>query len=152
MAYWRQNEGNIEPRNGTAPCRNSYPRSAPVYAPAALPEGMVNPGSTNPSSGFRANPIYLTTYPTFGDHDGLSGRLMAVAQADTYDTSQNPWPACGVWDQPGAGIAASELIRLAPTTSAHMGLAQATGAGPTMVFQAPPVFSYQSKPIYAVGL
>ncbi len=152
MSYWKQNARNIPPRNGTAPCKNEYPRSAPVYDAARIPESMTNAGTTNPSDGFRARAMAsLPRRPVFGHHDGL-GRLMAVAQADTYDSSRNPWPANGVWDQPGAAIAASELVRLQPTTSAHPGLAMATGAGPTMLFVTPPVFTVQTKPIYAVGL
>jgi hypothetical protein len=58
----------------------------------------------------------------------------------------------GTWEEPGGPIAASQLVRLAPTTSAHHGLAQATGAGPAMIFTAPPVFTVQTTPIYALGL
>lgn len=37
-------------------------------------------------------------------------------------------------------------------TSAHLGYTNPTGPNPNMVFFAPPVFGYQTKPIYAVGL
>lgn len=140
------------PRNGTAPCRNAYPRSAPIYEPNMNPESMENPGSTIPSDGFSARPNYVGVDVSFGDHDALGGALMRVAQADTYDSSRNPWPAAGTYEEPGAAIAVLQMIRLAPTTSAHPGLSSATGAGPTMLFVAPPVFSVQTTPIYATGL
>lgn len=140
------------PRNGTAPCRNAYPRSAPIYQPNMNPESMENPGSTIPSDGFSARPNYVVVDVSFGDHDALGGALMRVAQADTYDTHMNPWPAAGTYEEPGAAVAVLQMMRLAPTTSAHPGLSSATGAGPTMLFVAPPVFSVQTTPIYATGL
>ena len=140
------------PRNGTAPCRNAYPRSAPVYQPSMIPGSMENPGSTLPSDGFSARPNLLLVDVSFGDHDALGGQLMRVAQSDMYDSSQNPWPATGSYEEPGAAIAVLDMVRLAPTTSAHPGLQNATGAGPTMLFVAPPVFSIQTRPIFATGL
>lgn len=44
------------------------------------------------------------------------------------------------------------IMRLTPTGSAHAGFTMPTGPNPNMVFFAPPVFGYQTKPIYAVGL
>jgi hypothetical protein len=153
MAFYRQNAAQIEPRNGTAPCRNAYPFSGTNYGPAELPQSMVNAGTTQPSDGFSAYPPnQMIPTPTFGRHDGLGGRLMEVAQADMYGSFVQPWNRSGAWDQPGAGIAAAGIVRLAPSTSAHHGLAQATGPGPTMIFTAPPVFSVQSVPIWALGL
>lgn len=155
MAFYRQNAAQIEPRNGTAPCRNAYPASYTHYGPAAIPMSMDNPGTTQPSDGFSAYPPNVTMpYPTFGRHDGLAGRLMEVSQADTYMSAipgLTPYRA-GTWEEPGGPIAASMLVRLAPTSSAHPGLAMATGAGPTMIFTAPPVFTVQTTPIYALGL
>ncbi len=153
MAFYRQNAGNIPPRNGTAPCKNAYPYSETVYGPAMIPMGMTNAGTTEPSSGFQAAPQNtLFNRPTFGRWDGLAGRLMEVSQADTYTSPPQPFPRAGTWEEPGGPIAASMMVRLAPTTSAHAGLTQATGAGPAMLFVAPPVFTVQSKPIYALGL
>ena len=154
MAFYRQNAGNVQPRNGTAPCRNAYPLSIAVYGPAGLPPSAENPGSTLPSDGFSARPSYVAVDVSFGDHDALHGALMAVAQADLYTQPVVPgtFPRAGTWEQPGGPIAASALVRLSPSTSAHRGLNQATGPGPTMVFTAPPVFSIQTKPIYALGL
>lgn len=91
--------------------------------------------------------------PFFGGWDPLSqaGRgLMHTAQAALYDASPNPFPNNGQFDRPNGFWAG--LLRLQPTTSAHRGAAQPTGAGPVMLFHAPPVFSVQSKPIPAVGV
>lgn len=153
MAFYRQNAAQIPPRNGTAPCRNAYPYSIAVYGPQALPPSNDNPGTTQPSDGFSAYPPnQFDVTVTFGRHDGLGGRLMEVGQADMYTSPPQPFPRAGTWEEPGGPIAASMLVRLQPTTSAHPGLAMATGAGPTMIFTAPPVFTVQSKPIYALGL
>lgn len=158
MQLWgEQDEGGrpINPRNGIGDgrARNAYPRSVAVYGPAMLPLGMENPGSTIPSDGFSARPSFVHVDVSFGDHDGLEGRLMAVAQADMYNSDPNPFPAAGVYDVPGAWHAVMPLLRLQPTTSAHMGLSNpASGGGPAMLFHAPPVFGVQTTPIYAVGL
>lgn len=153
MAFYGQNAGNIPPRNGTAPTKNAYPCSVAVYGPAGIPPAMDNPGTTQPSDGFSAYPPnQFFPYPTFGRWDGLSGRLMEVSQADLYTQPPQPFPRAGTWEEPGGPIAASMMVRLQPTSSAHAGLAMSTGAGPAMVFVAPPVFTVQSKPIYALGL
>lgn len=152
MAWYRQNAANGIPRGGIAPMRNHYPRSAPIYDAQMLAPSEENPSSTAPGGGYRAFPLGVGVVPSFGSWDGLGGRLMAVSQADTYDTSANPWPAAGTYEEPGAATAVLQMIRLQPTTSAHPGLAMATGAGPNMLFVAPPVFGYQTQPIYAVGL
>jgi hypothetical protein len=150
VAYYHESPERIMPRNGTAPCKNAYPRSAPIYEPNMNPESMENPGSTR--SGFRRFPGPVGELVNFGDHDALGGALMRVAQADMYDMHLNPWPAAGTYEEPGAAVAVLQMMRLQPTTSAHPGLAQSTGAGPTMLFVAPPVFSVQTTPIYATGL
>jgi hypothetical protein len=80
----------------------------------------------------------------------MPASLMAVAQADFYDSSPNAFPNNGQWDRPNGFFAG--LIRLKPHTSAHPGKTNPTGAGPTMYFHAPPVFSLQTKPIPAVGV
>lgn len=120
---------------------NNYPRSAPIYAPAMIPPGMENPTQWSPYG-------TLVAHPYFGGWDGLGGRLMHVAQADSYDASKNAFPANGVNDQPNAMF---ELIRLSPTTSAHPGLTMASGASPVMVFGAPPAYGLQTTPIMALG-
>lgn len=153
MAFYQQNAPNQWPRRGTAPTKDAYPASMTVYNPAGIPYAMENPGSTLPSDGFSAEPSFIQVNVSFGRHDGLAGRLMEVSQADLYTSMPaQPFPRAGTWEEPGGPIAASAIPRLDPTTSAHPGLAQATGAGPTMLFIAPPVFSVQSKPIYALGL
>jgi hypothetical protein len=75
---------------------------------------------------------------------------VATRRSDFYDASPNAWPNNGQWDKPNGWFA--ELIRLKTHTSAHPGKMQTTGAGPTMYFVAPPVFSMQTKPIAAVGI
>jgi hypothetical protein len=75
---------------------------------------------------------------------------VASRRSDFYDASPNPWPNNGQWDKPNGYFA--ELIRLRTHTSAHHGANLTTGAGPTMYFKAPPVFSMQTKPIPAVGV
>lgn len=152
MPAYMQNAPQQWPRNGTAPVKNDYPESVPIYAPAELPPSMTNAGSTVPSGGYQARPIFIDPTPSFGEHDALAGAIMKVSQADFYNSAVGAWPRAGVWDVPGAGVAAGGIPRLAPSTSAHPGLNMSTGAGPTMVFVAPPVFSVQSRPIYAVGL
>jgi hypothetical protein len=153
MPEWRQNSTiNGWPRNGTAPTKDFYPLSRTIYAPQGIPESQVNPASTSGWGGYKAEPTPVYPNASFGRHDGLHGELMAVSQSDFYNSDPCPWPAAGTWEQPGGPIAASKIPRLQPSTSAHPGLASATGAGPTMLFVAPPVFTVQSQPIYAVGL
>lgn len=152
MPFWQQNVEQVWPRNGTAPVKDAYPLSVTVYGPQENPQAMENPGSTQPSDGFSARPNLTVVDVSFGDHDALGGRLMAIAQADMYNSDPCPFPAAGTWEEPGGPIAATQLVRLQPSTSAHPGLALATGAGPNMVFVAPPVFSLQTKPIYATGV
>lgn len=152
MPFWMQNAAQENPRNGTAPTRNAYPYSVTVYGPQKIPLANDNPGSTQPSDGFRASPSFTQANVSFGHHDGLGGRLMEVAQADMYFSPPQPFPRAGTWEEPGAAIAVMRLTRLAPSTSAHPGLMGATGAGPTMIFTPPPVFSIQTRPIYAIGL
>ena len=152
MPFWQQNAAQEWPRNGTAPTKDYYPRSVPVYDAQKIPPSMENPSSTHAGGGYRAVPLGAVVTPSFGRWDGLRGKLMEVSQADTYNSDPNPWPAAGTWEEPGGPIAASMLVRLQPTTSAHPGLAMSTGAGPTMLFHAPPVFSQQTTPIYGIGL
>src|SRR2546429_277645 len=72
------------PREGM-PLAQTYPRSAAVYAPAAIDPATETETQWSPW-GLFAPAVY------FGEHDGLRGRLMKVAQADTYDLHANPWP------------------------------------------------------------
>jgi hypothetical protein len=158
MPFWQQNAPQVAeaPRTGIAPTHNSYPHSVNMMGPAELPMAMDNPGSYQPSDGFAslAAKNVMMVRIGFGDHDALQGRLMAVSQADLYD-SQGNWMngnPSGVYDQPNAQIGILPLIRLQPSTSAHPGLAAATGAGPQMIYRTPPSFSAQTTPIYALGL
>lgn len=149
MAYYRQSalcpKLNAEhgSSSGANYGRNEYPRSAPIYGPAMLPPGMENPTRWTPYGTF-------VSHPYFGGWDGLHGRLMHVAQADSYDASTQPFPANSVDDQPNAQF---NLLRLEPTTSAHPGMSLYSYAPtPTMLYHAPPVFGLQTVPIYAVGI
>lgn len=135
-ALWPRNPYPIHPR----------PLSRAVYGPAALPGNAGNaPTEWDEHKGV------VQSRPYFYGHDELHGRLMAVSQADLYNSDPNPWPANGVNDQPNAAF---HLIRLTPHTSAHPGasLAGVAGSGPTMVFHTPPVFGLQTTPIWAVGV
>lgn len=76
--------------------------------------------------------------------------LMGTAQATGfYNSAVGPWPRNGTDDQPNAYF---NILHLPYSTSAHVGYTNPTGANPSMVFFSPPVFGYQTKPIYAVGL
>lgn len=77
---------------------------------------------------------------------------MDVAQAHMVDAAENPFPANGTWDVPSAQHAVTGILRLKPTGSAHPGAQMSTGPGPAMVFAAPPIFGYQTRPIMATGL
>ena len=95
-----------------------------------------------------------TPYGTFITHPyinpGLPRSVMGTSQATAfYNSAVGMWPASGTDDQPNAYF---NLLRLAPTTSARAGYTNPTGANPTMVFFSPPVFAYQTRPIYATGL
>ncbi len=155
MPFWQQNAGNEQPRNGTAPTRNDYPLSLPTYDAAMLAPSEENPSSTSGYGGFRAVPLpVVVDGRNFGRHDGLGGRLMEVSQADSYNSAIGPFPRAGTYEEPGAATAVLNMIRLQPTTSAHpgAGIGVGGGPGPAMVFVAPPVFTYQTRPIYATGL
>ena len=145
--FYGQNAPNIVNRAPDT-MQNNLPRSRAVYGPALRQPAMENPSRWTPYGTFQPEP-YL-----FEGHDGLRGALMSVEQADLYDASPNPFPNNGVFDHPGAAIAAVDgLLRLQPTTSAHPGHALPSGnASPTMVFHAPPANALQTMPIFALGL
>ncbi len=135
----------IAPDNGYGEC-NNYPRSIPVYAPAAIVPDTETATQWTPY-------FFAAAEPYHGGYDPLSQAghgLMQVPQADLYDASPNPWPNNGQFDKPNAFWAG--LMRLAATTSAHPGFSQPTYPGPNMLFHAPPVFSVQTTPIPAVGI
>lgn len=140
----------------TRPIINRDPNLHPDNLPRSLPEhgaaGLVP--SSEPMSQWSP---YGTLYaqPFFGGYDELSeeGRgVMHVPQAGIYDASPNPWPNNGQYDRPNAIGMTLAMLFLRPTTSAHPGKTMPTGAGPTMLFRAPPVFSMQTRPIPAVGV
>lgn len=81
---------------------------------------------------------------------GMPYSLMGVEQVTGfYNSAVGLWPANGQDDQPSAYF---NLVRLAPTTSAHHGYTNPTGANPNQVFYSPPIFGFQTKPIWALGL
>lgn len=151
MAFYRQSEAC--PKFGTAQGGGSssgtgfgadhYPNSRAVYGPQAQPYNMTTQTGWNPYEGVTVPAPYL------GGWDGLGGQLMHVPQADTYFVGDNPWPVNGVDDQPNAAF---NLLRLEPTTSAHPGFSNPTGASPSMIFAAPPIFGLQTDPIPAYGV
>jgi hypothetical protein len=119
-----------------------YSRSRAVQSrPQVLPEANETGTNWTPYGMFVTHPYEVP----------MPYSLMSQAQAHLYDSAVGMWPAAAQADYPN-GQQAGPLIRLAPTTSAHPGFANPTGANPTMVFFSPPVFSYQTKPIYATGL
>lgn len=128
----------IWPRN---PWPNSpRPLSIVEHGPAAIIPDSQTPTQWTPFGTFFPDPYVK----------GMPASMMAVAQAGTYDSSPNAFPNNGQWDKPNGYFAS--LMRLKPHTSAHPGKTNPTGAGPTMYFHAPPVFSLQTKPIPAVGV
>lgn len=116
------------------------PLSRPHYGAAKIIPNSEVPTQWSPYGEFIPTPY----------RKDMPGSMMAVAQAEMYDASPNPWPNNGQFDHPNGFFAA--LIRLKPHTSAHPGKSLSTGGGPTMYFHAPPVFSMQTKPIPAVGV
>lgn len=134
------------PRN-PGPFADNYPTSAPIYAPQLTPPDEVEP--TQWTAYGMLDPAVFR-----GGYDELSLRspahsLMAVAQADTYDSSTEAWPHIGT-----AGPVEGLLVmHLPPHTSAHPGFAETTKRGdPSALFQSPPPLTAQSTPIPALGL
>jgi hypothetical protein len=151
VSYYRQSEACPKfgvaqghgASSGAAYGRDHYALSYQVYAPEGLQPDMGSATRWTPYGTFVSKPYE-------GGWDGLEGRLMHVPQADLYNTSQNPWPANGVDDQPNAAM---NILRLAPTTSAHPGYSlPSLQPNATMIFQPPPIFGLQSIPIPAFGV
>lgn len=127
-----------------------WPRNPWPNIPRPLSNYYEKPASIQPDS---ETPTQWTPFGTFVPDPyvkGMPASLMAVTQASFYDSSPNAFPNNGQWDRPNGYFA--NLLRLKPHTSAHPGKSMPTGAGPTMYFHAPPVFSLQTKPIPAVGV
>lgn len=140
LKYSKEQDDRIIFPRAPVPFGRNYPLSRSSYGAAEIMPGTETPTQWSPYGEFIPHP-YLKDMP---------GSLMAVAQAEMYDASPNPWPNNGQWDRPGGFFA--DLIRLKPHTSAHPGKSMPVGPGPTMYFHAPPVFSLQTKPIPAVGV
>jgi hypothetical protein len=157
MPFYRQNQPNEINRDPDSQRAGSHLPAYPVYLPS---EREPNLGASPRWTPFgEQQPHYDGAGPGAGGRalmagrwDGLGGRLMDVPQSDFYNAQPNPWPGSGVYDVPNGAIAASGIMRLEPTTSAHPGLTVPPDYSPTTLFHAPPVFSMQTKPILAVGL
>jgi hypothetical protein len=89
----------------------------------------------------------LVTHPY---HVPMPYSLMDTRQATGfYNSAVGLWPANGQNDQPNAYF--NRMI-LPNESSAHHGFSNPTGPFPTQVFFSPPVYAYQTKPIWATGL
>lgn len=133
------------PTGGYGWCCNHYPRSVPVYRPQILPPNEEK-GTTWTKWGI------FSPRPYFGGWDALGGRMMAVPQADTYDSSANPPRAHGIADAPNEAMGSFQLTRLPPSTSAHPGANMPTGPYPAQFFLTPPLWGAQTQPTMAVGV
>ena len=130
--------GRIINRN---PATNTqYSRSYALDGGPQIDIGATEVGTNWSPYGFQRTHVYAVPMPQ---------SLMATRQARMFNSDPNPWPANGQNDQPSAYF---NLIRLKPTGSARRGYMNPTGPNPNQVFYSPPVFGYQTKPIYAVGL
>lgn len=128
-------------RNPTT--NTEYSRSnANEGGPQVVPGNSENTTNWTPWGGFVPTPYMVKD---------ISRSLMSVAQATGfYNSAVGVWPANGQADVPN-GQQAGPLMRLTPTGSARPGYMNPTGPNPNMVFFSPPVFGYQTKPIYATG-
>lgn len=128
---------------------NRNPKTNTAYSTARANEGgpQVRPGGSEVGTTW-------TPYGMFVTHPyevPMPQSLMAVAQATGfYDSAQLWLGANGQADYPNAQQT-GPMMRLTPTGSAHQGYMTPVGANPNMVFFSPPVFGYQTVPIYATG-
>lgn len=134
------------PRN-PGPFAQNYPVSRPVYAPGAIEPATETATQWSPYG-------FLAGIPFFGGYDELSlenprESMMAVAQVDSWDSYDEPWPHIGV-AQPLESI---RILYLPRESSAHEGFAMPTKRGdPPAIFQPPPPYTAQVTPIAALGL
>lgn len=139
----------------TRPIMNRAPHSVPNNVPLSLPyTEAVAAHPDGAERGTQWSPYGIFQPRVYrGGHDPASvagDGLMHTERGDYFDASPNPWPNNGQFDRPNGFF--TGLLRLAPHTSAHPGRTMPTGAGPTMLFRAPPIFSIQQQPISAVGV
>jgi hypothetical protein len=128
---------------------NRNPRTSTQYSRAVVVGGpQIRPGNNEVGQDW-------TPYGTRPTHPYLKQMpysLMAVSQATGfYNSAVNTWPANGQADYPN-GQQTHPHMHLQPTTSAHLGFTNPTGPNPNMVFISPPVFGFQTKPLFATGL
>lgn len=77
--------------------------------------------------------------------------MMAVSQATGfYQSAVGLWPANGQADYPNGQQTGGHMPTL-NTGSAHQGFMTPPTVGTNMVFFSPPVFGYQTIPVYATG-
>lgn len=92
------------------------------------------------------------TRPTHPFRKGMPYSLMSVEQATGfYNSAVGMWPANGQADYPN-GQQTHPHMNLPYESSAHAGFTMPTGVNPNMVFVQPPVFGFQTRPLYATGL
>ena len=118
----------------------------------AYSRSRANEGGPQVMMGAMEAPTQWTPYGVFTPHPykvPMPYSLMGTSQATAFYNSAGNYPANGQDDQPSAYF---NLVRLKQTGSARLGYTNPTGPNPNMVFFSPPVFGYQTKPIYATGL
>ena len=144
--------GELMPGRGPQPFEriiNRNPQTSTRYSHALANEGGPQVKPTNSEVGQDWSPYGIRATHPF--RLGLPRSLMDTEQATGfYNSSVGLWPANGQADYPN-GQQAGALIRLDPTGSAHAGYSNPTGPNPNMVFISPPVFGFQTKPIFATG-
>lgn len=129
--------------------RNPWPNSPrPLSTPIDGASQPLQPNMEVMSQWSPRGTFYPSPYPAPAP-DEFGGAINRQQRSGLYDASPNPWPNNGQMDRPNWSLGA--ILRLKPKTSAHKGFSNPTGPGPTMLFKAPPVFTYQTTPIRAVG-
>ena len=137
----RENPGRIINRNPQT--STQYSRSLANEGGPQVRLGADESGQDWTPYGIRATHPYRKPMPY---------SLMSVEQATGfYDSAVGLWPANGQADYPN-GQQEGAKINLEPTGSAHLGYMNPTGVNPNMVFISPPVYGFQTTPIYATGL
>lgn len=126
---------------------NRNPANNEQYSKSRANEGGPQVRPANNEVGTQWSPYgTLVQHPY---HVPMPYSLMDVSQATGfYNSAVGLWPANGQDDQPNAYF---NLMHLEPTSSAHHGFNMPTGPFPNMVFFSPPVFGYQTRPIFATG-
>lgn len=128
---------------------NRNPATNTQYSKAFANEGgpQVRPANNEVGTDWTPYGMFVT-HPY---HVPMPYSLMDVSQATGfYQSAVGLWPANGQADYPNGQQTGPHLIAV-NTGSAHQGFMTPTGPNPNMVFFSPPVFGYQTVPIYATG-